>query len=199
MLGTRNLAKRGTWFLFLAMGYGLWATGLAQSTYTVQPGDSLRDIADRFHIGVGELEQLNGLDGDTLQPGQVIKLPSAKPAAASETAPPRPNETPSAAARPNSEATFFQRGMASWYGPRFHGKPTASGERFNTYTLTAAHRTLPFGTKVRVTNTRNGRWVIVRINDRGPYRGGRIIDLSFAAAREIGMGGTARVVLEVMK
>ncbi|WP_232214616.1 septal ring lytic transglycosylase RlpA family protein [Rubidibacter lacunae] len=79
------------------------------------------------------------------------------------------------------------QGVASWYGPGFHGRPTASGERFNSNDLTAAHRSLPFGTKVRVTNTRNGQSVIVRINDRGPFTGGRVIDLSAAAAREIGL------------
>ena len=91
-------------------------------------------------------------------------------------------------------------GTASWYGPGFHGRRTANGERFNQNALTAAHRTLPFGTRVRVTNLRNNRSVVVRINDRGPYSGGRIIDLSAAAAREIGMinSGVARVRIEVL-
>lgn len=91
-----------------------------------------------------------------------------------------------------------KKGRASWYGPGFHGKRTASGERFNQNALTAAHRSLPFGTKVKVTNSRNGRSVIVRINDRGPFHGGRIIDLSKAAARVLGIGGTAPVILEVL-
>ncbi|NEQ79273.1 MAG: septal ring lytic transglycosylase RlpA family protein [Moorea sp. SIO2I5] len=92
------------------------------------------------------------------------------------------------------------RGMASWYGPGFHGRRTASGERFNQYALTAAHRTLRFGTRVRVTNMRNGRSVIVRINDRGPHSRSRVIDLSRAAARVIGVerSGTAAVRLEVL-
>lgn len=91
-------------------------------------------------------------------------------------------------------------GSASWYGGRFHGRKTASGERFNMNTLTAAHRTLPFGTKVRVTNRRNGRSVVVRINDRGPYAGGRIIDLSRAAAGAVGMigSGVAPVTLQIL-
>jgi rare lipoprotein A len=76
-------------------------------------------------------------------------------------------------------------GIASWYGPGFDGKTTASGERFNKNHLTAAHRTLPFGTLVRVTNLYNGRTVDVRINDRGPWIKGRVIDLSQAAARQI--------------
>lgn len=92
-----------------------------------------------------------------------------------------------------------QAAGASWYGPGFHGKRTASGERFNTNAMTAAHRSLPFGTRVRVTNSRTGRSVVVRINDRGPFHGGRAIDLSHAAARAIGMGGTANVALAVMR
>ncbi len=92
-------------------------------------------------------------------------------------------------------------GMASWYGPGFHGGVTANGERFDQYTLTAAHPSLPFGTPVRVTNTDNGRSVIVRINDRGPYVGGRVIDLSQGAAQVIGLvsSGVAPVRLEVIR
>src|SRR3954464_8204377 len=77
----------------------------------------------------------------------------------------------------------YQVGTASWYGDYFEGRPTASGEPFNMYDMTAAHLTLPLGTLVRVTNLRNHRSVIVRINDRGPYVDGRIVDLSFNAAR----------------
>jgi rare lipoprotein A len=92
------------------------------------------------------------------------------------------------------------RGLASWYGPGFHGNRSASGERYNQNALTAAHRSLPFGTMVRVTNLRNGLSVVVRINDRGPYSRGRIIDLSAAAARIIGLKspGVARVTVEVL-
>ncbi|MFN4195866.1 MAG: septal ring lytic transglycosylase RlpA family protein [Thermosynechococcus sp.] len=81
-------------------------------------------------------------------------------------------------------------GLASWYGPGFHGARTANGERFDQEALTAAHRTLPFGTRVRVTNLQNGRSVVVRINDRGPFTGGREIDLSRGAAAAIGLIGT---------
>jgi|SRR6266581_2535911 len=77
----------------------------------------------------------------------------------------------------------YQIGTASWYGSYFHGKETASGEAFNMYDLTAAHPTLPLGTYVKVTNLRNGRVVVVRVNDRGPVVEGRIIDLSYEAAR----------------
>lgn len=92
-----------------------------------------------------------------------------------------------------------QTGVASWYGPGFQGHKTASGQRFNTGSLTAAHKTLSFGTKVKVTNLTNGRSVFVTINDRGPFVRGRIIDLSNAAKNAIGMGGTAKVSLEVVR
>ena len=92
-------------------------------------------------------------------------------------------------------------GMASFYGRRFAGRPTASGEAFDPTQLTAAHRTLPFGSLVRVTNPRNGRSVVVRINDRGPFHGRRVIDLSRAAAEEIGIvqSGQGRVELELLE
>jgi len=89
----------------------------------------------------------------------------------------------------------LQSGRASWYGPGFHGRRTASGETFNTNDLTAAHRTLPFGTRVRVVNERTGRSVVVRINDRGPYAHGRVIDLSRASAEAIGLSGVGSVSL----
>ena len=91
-----------------------------------------------------------------------------------------------------------QRGQASWYGPGFHGRRTANGEVFNTNALTAAHRSLPFGTRVRVVNEKTGRSVVVRINDRGPYAKGRIIDLAHAAAQQIGMAGVATVSLQAV-
>ena len=87
------------------------------------------------------------------------------------------------------EVREFEQGKASWYGPRFNGRRTASGERYNMYELTAAHRTLPFGTLVRVRSLVNGQEVDVRITDRGPFSGNRVIDLSRAAAESIGMLG----------
>ena len=92
-------------------------------------------------------------------------------------------------------SNFEQRGRASWYGRDFHGRRTASGERFDMNALTAAHRTLPLSSYVRVTNIKNKKSVIVRINDRGPFHTGRIIDLSRAAAKALGMqhSGTGRV------
>lgn len=93
--------------------------------------------------------------------------------------------------------TVLAQGRASWYGLGFHGRQTASGEKFDMNAYTAAHPTLPFGTRVLVRNPANGRGVVVRINDRGPYTGGRIIDVSFAAARALGIVslGTRNVVL----
>lgn len=90
---------------------------------------------------------------------------------------------------------FAETCIASQYGvgDGYHGRRTASGERFNTYALTAAHRTKPFGTMLTVTSQTTGRTVVVRVNDRGPFVRGRCVDLSRAAANAIGMGGTARV------
>lgn len=82
---------------------------------------------------------------------------------------------------------FAQCGRASWYGPGFQGRKTANGERYNMGGLTAAHKSLPFGTKLKVTNKRNGKSVVVRINDRGPFVRGRMLDLSKGAATRIGM------------
>jgi rare lipoprotein A len=93
-----------------------------------------------------------------------------------------------------------QEGLVSWYGAAFHDRPTASGERFDSNGLTMAHPTLPFGTEVKVTNLRNGRSVVVRVNDRGPHVGKRIADLSRAAAAQIGMlkRGVIRARIEVL-
>ncbi|EIF79673.1 rare lipoprotein A family protein, partial [Burkholderia pseudomallei 354a] len=93
---------------------------------------------------------------------------------------------------------FRQTGRASWYGKGFHGRRTANGERFNMNEFTAAHRTLPLASYVRVTNQANGKSVVVKINDRGPFSRGRILDLSYAAAKVIGLvrAGTARVKIQ---
>jgi rare lipoprotein A len=101
----------------------------------------------------------------------------------------------------DDDMRILDTGIASWYGPEFHGRPTANGETFNMNDLTAAHRTLPFNTMLRVENLDNGKSVSVRINDRGPYVGNRIIDLSRKAAREIDMigTGTARVALYLIR
>lgn len=115
-----------------------------------------------------------------------------------------PIEEIEGAPQPNPQDTLIVTsvltGMASWYGPGFNGRRSASGEVFNQNALTAAHRNLPFGTEVRVTNLGNGRQVIVRINDRGPYAHGRVLDLSAGAAQAIGLmsSGVGMVQLEVL-
>lgn len=96
---------------------------------------------------------------------------------------------------------YDQVGIASWYGPGFHGRRTSSGEIYDMYELTAAHKSFPLSTIVEVVDLETGRRVVVRINDRGPFIPGRIIDLSYAAARELGIvrKGTARVGLKVLR
>ena len=93
---------------------------------------------------------------------------------------------------------FVQYGKASWYGKKFHGRPTASGERFNMYKKSAAHKTLPIGTHVLVLNLANKKSSVVRVNDRGPFVKGRIIDLSYAAAKEIGLVGPGVVRVKIV-
>jgi rare lipoprotein A len=95
---------------------------------------------------------------------------------------------------------FVQTGVASWYGPDFHGKTTSNGERYDMYAMTAAHKTLPLGVFVKVENKENGKEAVVRVNDRGPFVKGRIIDLSYAAAKKLGVDvhGTAAVRVEAL-
>ena len=141
----------------------------------------------------------------------------ARPARPARTAPPAPvadetepeastaldgaDETATDVPDP-SPALHIETGFATWYGDDWHGKATASGERFNKHKLTAAHRTLPMGTRIRVTNTRNGRWVELRINDRGPYgkRRERILDVAEVAAKRLDFinAGVCPVRIEVL-
>lgn len=99
-----------------------------------------------------------------------------------------------------AQEAFAEEGIASYYGRKFHGRKTANGERFDNTLLTCAHRTLPFGTRLRVTNLENGRTVVVRVTDRGPFRRGRIIDVTYTAAEQLGMvsNGICRVRIEVV-
>lgn len=122
-------------------------------------------------------------------------IPTSAPAPPPDTSPfPAPTPLPA----PAGPLRTIEEGNASWYGVPYHGRKAANGETYDMYKLTAAHRTLPFETVVRVTNLRNGKQTQVRITDRGPFVEGRIIDLSLAAAREIDMvaTGVARVRLE---
>ena len=130
--------------------------------------------------------------------------PAAAPIAEAALATPAAPETPEAPVNDKYRLTGeaareLERGHASWYGGQFHGRRTASGETFNKYALTAAHKTLPFGTIVRVRSLKHGREVEVRINDRGPFAKGRVIDLSQAAAEALGLTatGVAEVSLNV--
>lgn len=102
---------------------------------------------------------------------------------------------------PQNYEEFEETGVASWYGPDFHGKPTANGETYDSYTMTAAHPTLPLPSMVRVTNLRNGKNVIVRVNDRGPFAKSRIIDVSEKAADELGFKefGTTDVRIQLLR
>ena len=92
---------------------------------------------------------------------------------------------------------FRQRGLASWYGKRYHGQKTSSGEVYDMYQMTAAHPTLPIPSYARVTNTKSGKSVVVRINDRGPFRSGRVIDLSYVAAHKLGYIQAGEAMVEV--
>lgn len=136
----------------------------------------------------------------TPAPAQTSPAPAPTPQAALAPAL-RQQPVARTASRPRTEVVSVQKGVASWYGRRFHGRRTASGERFNMYAMTCAHRTLPMKTRVRVTNLRNGKSVVVRVNDRGPYAHGRIVDLSYAAAKKLDIvrSGTARVRLDVLR
>ena len=114
-----------------------------------------------------------------------------------------PKEEPSVIEKLNAVASktvhkFTQTGVASWYGRQFHGRKTASGETFNMNAMTAAHRTLPLNCYIRVTNKDNGKSVIVKVNDRGPFHGNRILDLSYAAAKRLDIthAGTGNVSIE---
>ena len=125
-------------------------------------------------------------------------VPREIPPIAKLASPPEIEEVPPTPEIPAPlQPTMMETGLASWYGPKFHGKRTASGEVFNQEKFTAAHRTLPWGSRVKVTNLDNGKSVAVRINDRGPYGKGRIIDVSRAAARALGMVGRGLITVQV--
>lgn len=146
----------------------------------------------------------NDLAQDAIQATNRLRrlIASAPPIAEIANRPqPRPEPEPPTLQAVTPEYLQYQiNGMASWYGPGFHGRTSASGEIFDENALTAAHLYLPFGTQVRVTNLDNGNSVVVRINDRGPYTGGRIIDVSAAAAENLGMinSGVAYVRLDIL-
>jgi len=157
--------------------------------------EELNDTSSRRNepsLGMVFLLVSSLVQGGSVVPGSPIALKpqSAEAATLDDSAVPPKNERAKGKAtrQPNSRETQKKviRGQASWYGPGFHGKKTASGEIFDQGRLTAAHKTLPLGTKAKVTNLENGNSVEVEINDRGPYVGDRVIDLSHAAANALG-------------
>jgi rare lipoprotein A (peptidoglycan hydrolase) len=150
-------------------------------------GLSVAVLAGIFGMQDGKIDTAGAMQYAMVRPGIVVLSEDKASNSASEE-------------KLDIETTEVDRGVASFYGSEFEGRPTASGEVFDPTEHTAAHPSLPFGTQLQVTNQRNGRSVIVRVNDRGPFTGGRVIDLSKAAAREIGMvqSGTVPVVVEIV-
>ena len=167
----------------------------AQRSHVVKPGDRCA-----FEPGTRHVTESRGSHAPTTKytNGAACERRSSGAHTSSKS-----GATASAHSKPKARQAPKRRlvGVASYYGPGFVNRPTANGERFDPRQLTAAHRTLPFGTRVRVTNLENGRQVVVRINDRGPYRKGRVIDLSRAAARRLGFveDGVTNVRIEVLK
>lgn len=151
--------------------------------------ESVRESVDLALNSAIEAEALpaESLPSESLPEAEPVPVPAPVKAE-----PPKP---------PAPVVVSVSTGQASWYGPGFFGNRTASGEVLRPGTLTAAHRTLPFGTKVRVTNLWNGRSAVVRINDRGPFHGARVIDLAHGAANQLGLvaSGVAKVKLEVLR
>ncbi len=182
---------------FVLMGVARWwvcawvvasSVGCANLKPPAAPGASPGTATDRSAAKPDAASVKKSLPTTTPDP--------ASPSAAQPSGAAAANAPTTTEAQPvtNEAATgWTEEGIASWYGPRFQGKRTANGERFNTNELTAAHKSLPFGTRVRVKSMVNGKEVVVRINDRGPFIKGRIIDLSQAAAKAIGMLGIKRV------
>ena len=165
-------------FPFATVATGLFATGLALFPVLARDVAST-DLYDPFEPLAPEPVQAVAPNAPV-----VVKPPVVSP--------PKPAKT---------LVVSTSTGEASWYGPGFFGNRTANGEVFRPGTMTAAHRTLPFGTKVKVTNLRNGKETIVRINDRGPFSGHRVIDIAHGAAQHLGLvsSGIAQVRLEVLR
>jgi rare lipoprotein A len=151
--------------------------GISMGLTSVQAGQPSSSVLSGFH-SIGNLE-----------------LASPTPIVVPSTDAPMQTKI----SRPHAHR-WYQMGLASWYGGKFQGRQTASGEDFDTNTLTCAHRTLPLGTWVKITNLRNHKWVVVRVNDRGPVPETRIVDLSSAAAHMLGIHkrGVSRVRLDVI-
>ena len=195
---------------------GLTAVVVTSGSIAVAESTAVQDITDRALASAPEATDLSSdADDPTLRglnaaqldrmraadeiagedPPLVIPRERSAPDRGDRTAAePQPEPEPEPEPEPAAEAGYI--GHASWYGPGFHGKKTASGEVYDQNAMTAAHKTLPFGTNLRVTNTANGRSVVVRVNDRGPFVAGRDLDLSRAAAQQLGFDGVATVRIE---
>lgn len=158
-----------------------------------EPGSLLERA--RRDAGMGGRERISGISRTGTQPKKYYGAASPSLARRADSAE-RVSKKPAQSGR----RAHILTGIASWYGRKFHGRRTASGEVYNMHARTAAHRSLPFGTLVRVTNLQNGRQSIVRINDRGPFVAGREIDLSYGTASDLGMVGTglAKVRMEIL-
>jgi rare lipoprotein A len=176
--------------------------------YVVQQGDTLTVIAKKLGISDPmEIARLNNLKNpDLIQVGQVLKLPGAgagKEGTAPPPAPPKPPQGKKVPIAYAMEKNVSARGgtlvTASWYGANHHGQTMANGQRFNMYADTAAHRTLPFGTRLDLTNPANGRTATVEITDRGPFIQGRNLDVSYGVAKKLGMVDAGVVKLRMNK
>lgn len=165
--------------------------------YAIKVGDETLTLIDQITVLP---DSTKNPGNDTLQATNRLRRLMGNAAPLKEIAGAPKGREASPVKRLRSAIRAIKSGIASWYGPGFHGRLTANGERYNQHGLTAAHKTLPFGTRVRVTNLNNGQAVVVRINDRGPFVRGRVIDLSAGAAKTIGVmgSGVAPVQLEVM-
>ncbi len=154
-----------------------------------------REISDPLDV----LNRVEPTEADA--PGLTAPTATLRPEDVKESLAPAQATLPEPKVKPVPDVVRVITGEASWYGPGFYGNRTANGEVFRPGTMTAAHRTLPFGTKVRVTNLWNGRSAIIRINDRGPFIGHRVIDLGHGAASSLGLiaSGIAQVRLEVLR
>lgn len=184
---------------------GLTAVVVVSGSIAAADGTAVKDITDRALATAPEAtdlttdatddnaEAVRGLDAETVQRMRAAGDADAAPAPRPRAAPDRGDRT---AEPPQEPAVATWTGHASWYGPGFHGRTTANGETYDQHAMTAAHKTLPFGTRLRVTNTANGRSAVVRVNDRGPFIPGREIDLSRAAADALGFAGVATVSIE---
>jgi rare lipoprotein A len=180
----RTLTRHGAWLVVLLLA------GCATAPEDHAGLGNGSELTQHFSLGLA-----NSIDSTTPDVGDVYSgRGETRGALAGPALPPAEAWTPP----PPDISGFHQVGEASWYGKKFAGRRTASGERYDMLALTAAHRTLPLASFVRVTNPANGKSVVVRINDRGPFRGRRIIDLSLAAATALDLqdSGTGRVELQ---